>query len=646
MHSDGELATAMIGIIPDSKSSVGESGARLASGVIRQSLEGKGSQGEAKAGIAFAVRQESEGTQVKVGQVLGITGEISEVRLSRKGSRAIRVKAGKVKELVKKFDGAAIQEEGVMDTTTQSAHMSTNWTEIEGKMIETKVKDGMATKINRIFSPTDSIAKVENNPCKDEERKKGYEGKSILQVYRTWDMKAASEPKNDDAMAFQPLTGSEFDEIFGFKDIAKRTNKTLDHTSVALQPDSNLDQDTFAGRCFDLSNLVTRFLAHNPAVPETILSLPHINFITELDKLPTQDESFVHESHISILAADDPSRSESSLKLPSNNHSTTPAQVKRITENNETPTDADFTYHGDRFSTLIRQYSDLVTPASGIDEFLSQDDEYSSELCPLTIVPQHFDLLSPITKLERSTYAVNNHPSSSSRTATSCRQTSEPITPPRQHLPQLDSPSTTSLLQCTRTDRVTAGHKAHFSNASSIYSNDEAVPSGCPGEFPSSSTYEDTYSLAPLPARYHRSHPSWASSLYSHHSQDDNDSILPFNFDDHTHKTHLRLFQSQSSSSDPFFNSTSSSTNNSTGSNTPAYTPQAYFTTSQTSLGTDCSIDAYQKWEWEDEEVEGEDAKFQGRQSLIRDSIPIDGTVWNWDGSRWIGERPDGSLLF
>lgn len=73
-------------------------------------------------------------------------------------------------------------------------------------------------------------------------------------------------------------------------------------------------------------------------------------------------------------------------------------------------------------------------------------------------------------------------------------------------------------------------------------------------------------------------------------------------------------------------------------------TPNTF--TPQTSFGTDGSNDAYQEWEWEDEEVEDEDGEDHGRQSLIKDYVPIDGTVWNWDGSRWAGQRGDGSFLF
>jgi hypothetical protein len=25
--------------------------------------------------------------------------------------------------------------------------------------------------------------------------------------------------------------------------------------------------------------------------------------------------------------------------------------------------------------------------------------------------------------------------------------------------------------------------------------------------------------------------------------------------------------------------------------------------------------------------------------------VPADGTIWNWDGSRWVGQREDGSLV-
>jgi hypothetical protein len=77
---------------------------------------------------------------------------------------------------------------------------------------------------------------------------------------------------------------------------------------------------------------------------------------------------------------------------------------------------------------------------------------------------------------------------------------------------------------------------------------------------------------------------------------------------------------------------------------TTTSTPNTF--TPQTSFGTDGSNDAYQEWEWEDEEVEDEDGEDHGRQSLIKDYIPIDGTVWNWDGSRWVGQREDGSFLF
>ena len=113
-HRDGEPAAPMMGGMPERKESVGEAGAGLGSDVMRRSLERKGSQDETGAGLAFSVRPEKKRSQGEVGLVLG-----------RNGRRAVRVNAGKVREMVRKFDGAALQEEPAseINTTTKGSHM-------------------------------------------------------------------------------------------------------------------------------------------------------------------------------------------------------------------------------------------------------------------------------------------------------------------------------------------------------------------------------------------------------------------------------------------------------------------------------------------------------------------------------------------
>jgi hypothetical protein len=658
-HRDGEPAAPMMGGMPERKGSVGEAGAGLGSDVMRRSLERKGSQDETGAGLAFSARTEKKRSQGEVGLVLG-----------RKGSRAVRVKAGKVREMVRKFDGAAVQEEPAseINTTTKGTHMGSKRKEIEGKMNEMKAKDGMATKINRTSGLRHSSTKVRGTPSQDEERKKTYEG--ILQAYSSWEIKRASGPRDGDAASVQSLTDSEFDEIFGFKDMTQSTNEFLDHNSVALHSISPLDQDTAEGEdsCIaDIANLFIEFLAPNSAVAETILPFAQVNTTTALDQIPTQEEFPIHGPRVSPIAGEDsylagladltdlvievPSHNPT---IPETNSTLTQASTTIELDEDKIPVQGDFQIKAPRFSTLVRQYSGLVAPTGELDEPSFLEANFNPMFRFSTVVRQYSDLVSPITDLDNSIHAANNYSASSPSTASSPSQSPDPVTPSHQHLAYLDSPSTTPLLLHIPTH---IGHKAKLSNASSSYPDDEAAPYKYQGSHSRFSNYDNnSFEDTPPPGCHpnHKSKHSSASSTYSHNSENNNDPPL-LKYHHHTNQTDSGF--SSSLGSDPFYVSTSSATF------PPTLTPQTSFgddfnsqetaTTStpntftpQTSFGTDGSNDAYQEWEWEDEEVEDENGENDGRQSLIKDYIPIDGTVWNWDGSRWVGQREDGSFLF
>lgn len=609
-HHDGEPSAPMVSGMPE-RGSVGDAGTGLGSGVMRRSLERKSSQDKTGAGLAFPVRPEKKRSQGEVGLVLG-----------RKRSRAVRFKAGKIKEMVKKLDGAVIQEEPAseINTTTKRTHIGSKRKETKGKINEMKAKDGMATEIDGASGPKHSITKVRGTPSQDEERETTCEG--ILQANSAWEIKGASGPRDGDAASVQSLTDSEFDEIFGFKDMTQSTNEFLDHNSVALhsnsplaqdsvtlKTDSPLDQDTVAGEdsCIaEIANLVIEFLAPSPAVAGTIFPLAQINTTSELDQIPTQDELPICGLRVSTVAGED------------------------------------------------SYLAGLVTPTGELDEPSFQEADFNPTFRFSTVVRQYSDLVSPITDLDNSIHAENNYSASPSSTASSHCQSPDPITPSRQHLAYRNSPSTTPLLLRISTH---IDHKAKFSNASSSYPDDEAAPNKYQGSHSRFSNHDNNSSEdIPPPGGHanHKSNHSYASSTYSHSPENnDNPHLLKYYY--HTNQTDSGF--SSSFGSDPFYISTPNATS------PPTLTPQTSFgddfngqetaTTStpnpftpQTSFGTDGSNDAYQEWEWEDEEVEDEDGEDHGRQSLIKDYVPIDGTVWNWDGSRWAGQREDGSFLF
>jgi hypothetical protein len=247
-----------------------------------------------------------------------------------------------------------------------------------------------------------------------------------------------------------------------------------------------------------------------------------------------------------------------------------------------------------RMSTLVREYSELVSPVSELDD--SPDLQPEPSISPP--LRQNSDLISPLTEFDTD-YA-----------------SSRPITPAdpvdNYHLAAELSPSTTPLLQRARTGSLP---NSHHSIASAV--------GACSGF---SSNYSD----------YSPSSPSHDQDTTQHTSLTTTSTSDPFYIPPSSTNT-----PSFTTSSTPFTPQTFSGSFDSfvdAGAFAP-FTPPVSFEDFLTSLPRDLEHEG----EGEGGVLVQEDEFAEGLQSLLY--VPADGTIWNWDGSRWVGQREDGSLV-
>lgn len=624
----------------ESKTSMSESGFNLQNTSVRR--ESQGGRRESGAS-AMAVRSERKGSRGDTTFGLSIAAKGTELKVGRKTSMAVRVKVGKVREMVNRFNAAALQEEPAneIDATPKIARFDDKVEVIESKIGEMENQDNMGAKVDGTPSPTAAITKVDETPIQDEERKNIEENSLQEDTNTAWEVRVTPVPKDDDSASVHSSNYSDFDEIFGSYDrtITRSTSQPLEHNTVSLQLDP-------------------------PLIQETVTY--------------TTDSTLDQDKVATIIAG-----IQKDLNIKETLFSTV-AQVDTATQLNEsqTPVQEDFNIKPLRIPSLERQYSNIVDTTTELNEASFQDDTLSF------LVGQYSDLVSPITDFDDSTAVDDNQKCLSATSSSREPSLQDRISHSRQHLSHLDSPSTTPILRQSPALRRSPAYsdlKGTLFPASSKYSDDNISPLLFPGGHrskpcPPSSCYSNNATSLndnqTPPLRFHnntqrKSNASYASSHYSTNSRfDPKDSIPRPRYHNYPPSTQ-RLSSSDPLSSSPTTTSpptltsqTSSSTSNSSdppqkpatntvgfddnfasesvhvATRTSSYTPFNFIPQSYSSpyLGNDLADEG-------GEEEEREDGVVKGGESLIRGYVPVDGTVWNWDGTRWVGQHPDNNFF-
>lgn len=502
--------------------------------------ERKGSGDERMGGVGEA------GLDFEFGFVSMRGGGSPQMKVDRMASVAKRVKVGKVKEMVMKFNAVVEQEETVGKVSGESVKKVSGM----GGQEETVSKKGVMVgqdEMDKIDEENESEELVDQSDeigsqvGTDKETKKTTGQEVVIKVDEKSEaeelvneiVEMHGEDNTEPKIDCQARTVQELDETTGQAGTTMKVEETHGQETITTKVDVRPEQVTASD--------VNKFSA-----PEENASK-----VDETAAQPLTDNEF--DGFDESFYADDNTLEEAS----------TPDQ-----DNLD-----EFPAQGTRISTLVRQYSDLVSPISDLD-----DPQESTQEPSISILSrQCSDLISPLTEFD----------ADSSSTASSRPQT--PITPSLQHLAHLDSPSTTPLLQRARTNESTT---SYLSAA------------------------------------------SYFSSNYDNNSDDERDEML-------------RTFScfSSSSDSDPFYLGPSTTTSTST-SNHSTFTPQISFDSFVDSFDNSFSDtfgdspnsvtkEGIGEWEWEEPEL--------GTTSL--QYAPMDGSVWNWNGSRWVGQRADGTLL-
>jgi hypothetical protein len=561
----------------------------------------KGSGSESVGGIGGVIEA---GLDFEFGLVSLHSSGSPPTKVERMASVAKRVKPGKVKEMVMKFNAVVEQEEVARkvseEPTSKVSGESTRKVggmdlEDQGAKIEVAgaLDQAEAVRIDQ-EEHEDTLGDIVLTYHHDdmswnegELLKHGEDMKELADIYDYYDTYNGTEEAGDRqekawkveeteieiAQKFgRENVAAEIKEREGQKSMVEKLDETTGHIEMATKAwwvNENLGQGSITTKAEEDAH-------QNEIIADITRSLYPEDNISKIDSTPIRtltdsgvDENFDGNDTSTYLdsALDEDTLARDLIGLTVDVPST-------------------------RMSTLVREYSELVSPVSELDD--SPDLQPEPSISPP--LRQNSDLISPLTEFDTD--------SASSR----------PITPADPindyHLAEL-SPSTTPLLQRARTGSLP---NSHHSIASAV--------SAC-SEF---------------------------SSNYSDHS-----TSSPSHDQDTTKSTSLTT----TSTSDPFYIPPSST-------NTPSFTTSSTPFTPQTFSGSfDSFVDAgafapftppvsfedfitslpdlENEGEGEGGVVVQEDEFAEGLQSLLH--VPADGTIWNWDGSRWVGQREDGSLV-
>ncbi|KAE9370764.1 hypothetical protein N431DRAFT_468786 [Stipitochalara longipes BDJ] len=558
------------------------------------SSERKGSYGEAGRGLGSAMVNISRERKIGQGEAsldLGLLDDSKQSKVIRKGSMAVRV--GKVKEMVKKFNGAAIQEETANENDVNTTKMKRVFSQEHtskmnddfGKQGQEMVKDidemnhqgGMAPTINELPNQDEDHSNVEDLHLD------------------AWRIKESLGSKDEDAESVQSIIDSNFDEILDCYDMTQSTipKEALDNKYVAIPLNS----------LFNQAKLATDFTENKEdnSVPST----------------PADDESnskFV--SPILKLFASKCVPPEHISKKSTNT----------ITDLGESP-DQESTFEP-CITTLERQYShsNRIFPRSEAAADSFQTDVQIRDVSVLA--REYSDLISSITSLDDPIDNEDIDPSArSSSSASLGLQLSQHLTP-YHNFPHLDSPSTSPLLRYSPNE-TTPSHSYSLSNASSIYSTD-GIPTSYYGRHNSttsnaSSPYENDKSCNDFPPlRHHGRHqitdlithspnPALESSRFSFAAGFDSISRPSYPTPPNQSTNHHLVRPPSSTSQISASNTLVSTTSSATLLNSPSLEDGFIY------------------------DSESGQMAIRGGQSLTGEWVAIDGTVWNWDGTRWVG---------
>lgn len=582
------------------------SGEKLKMGGM-QTPQRKGSGSESVGGIGGVIEA---GLEFEFGLV-GLHGsESPPTKVERMASVAKRVKPGKVKELVMKFNAVVEEEESPKKVSEETVRKTSG--ESIRKVGGTDVLEDQDAKIEVTGARDQAEAvKIDEEELEatsgdifltyhhddmswkeGELSKHGEDMEEIVDIYDYYDTYMGTEEAGDykqkawKGKEKEIEIAQKFDQggvAVGIKEtdgqgsMIKKLDETTGHFEMATKAwwvNENLGQDSITTKAEEVAR-------QNEIITDITRALYPEDKISKIDNTVGQpltdsgvDENFDgdHDSTYSDSVLDDYTLARDLNDLTVNVPST-------------------------RLSTLIREYSALVSPVSELDDALDLPQD------PSTWPPtrQNSDLISPVTEF-------GTDSASSSRSVT-------PADPAGDWHLEL-SPSTTPLLH-----RARAGSQAnsHHSLASAV----SAV-----------SGFSDNYSDYDYSAS-HGQNTTQPTSLTTNSTSD------PFYIPPSSTNT-----PSFTTSSTPFTPQTLSGSFDSfvdAGGLAP-YTPPVSFEDFITSLPGHFDFPRDLEREGEGGAVVQEEDVADGLQSLMH--VPAnDGTIWNWDGSRWVGQREDGSLV-
>jgi hypothetical protein len=514
--------------------------------------------------------------------------------------RSVAVKAGKVKEMVEKFNGVAIQEEPANETDvnamikrvsskehtpTKNIQLYRKEEEIFNESDETNGQDDMAASINE--SPTEE----ERYKRVGEARRGDFETSTSL------------GPKDNDAESVQSLGDPELDEILNAYDTTQNTisKDALNDNSIATASNSPRDQD----------RLATDSSGSQEDVPKPS---------TSINKNKYPEYSSISEFFDAQCTDDEP---------PSGIFAR--ATTRRTASSAQESTIESYT------TNLERHYfkSSSIYPLSAQSNHYFQEDVPTPDISVLARA--YSDLIGPISSLDDEDEDMSFHSSSS---ASSELQLPQHLTS-YHNLLHLNSPSTSPLL--LHSPNETRSNRSHtLSNASSTYSTDNNPPSICRPDNDSSSDVSSTSNIDTNhnsrnnfpPLRHHGRHQ--ITELLSHSPNSTREST--------------RFPSTPCSESLPPSSPSSSTTQQAT--DHPARPPSSIsqISVSNTAISSDSTLDdslpftpifVY--------DAESRQMDINQGQSSAGQWVTSDGTIWEWDRSRWIAcgrrrERSAGSL--
>jgi hypothetical protein len=564
-----------------------------------QPSERKGSGSESVDGIGGVIEV---GLDFEFGLVGSCSSASPPMKAERMASVAKRVRPGKVKEMVMKFNAVVEQEESAKKVGEETARKTSGESvrkvsgmgledqgakmEVMGALDQAEVVKIDEGELEDTLGDIVSTYHHDDMSWKEGELRK--QSEEIADIYDYYDTYKGVEEAGDCEEKTEKVEKTEIEiaQKLRQEDVAVEINEMegqehkIEKLDETVAPIGMAAKAWWVNETFGQDSVTTK--VEEAAHQDEIIAAITQSLYPENNILKTDDTAAQLLEDIGIDENYD--RDDSSIDLDED------LLARNLTG-------LTVGVHSNRMSTLVREYTMLLPQVSDLDN----DLELSPEPSISPPLHQNSDLISPVTEFD----TVSN--SSSSRPVT-------PVDPGNDYYLGHLSPSNTPLLQRSGTDEsLLSSHHSIASAASTV------------------SGFSDNYS------DYSPSH------CLAH---------------DTTQSTSLTT----NSTSDPFFIPPSSTNTPSFTTSSTPFTPQTFSGSFDSFVDTSAFAPFTPPVSFEDfitflpgrfdmpRDLEMEGAGMmqvqqdvEGMQSLL--DVPADGTVWNWDGSRWVGQREDGSLV-